>query len=90
MNFLYKTLTYPDNPDAEYQRRKGVWYKRKKNSKGEWYLVTKDKVGIIERYFENRKPLYFYNDKLLITSVALLGLTYFIYLKRGGFGTKKK
>jgi len=90
MNFFYKTLNYQSNPNAEYQRRKGVWYKRKKDSRDEWYIVPKEQSQWLEKHFESRKPIYFYNSKLFLGSAALLVLGYYIYLKRGGFGAKKK
>ena len=86
---FYKKLSYPDNPNAEYQRRKGVWYKRKKGSNEQWYRVQDDQVKWLNSYYEKKGKMYFFNDTFIIGAVIGLGLGYYIYLKRGGFGVKK-
>jgi hypothetical protein len=82
MNFLYKTLTYSGNPDAEYQYRgsKG-WYKRKKGSKGEWYAVQSDKVSILDKELKG-KGFFNYSMTAKVGGALLIGIGAFLIYSR--------
>ena len=89
MSFLYKTLYYKGNPDAEYQFRTSGWYKRKKGSKEKWYPVEADKVDILFRYLKGR-AFFNYSATAKIGTVLLLGVgVYFLNKKYDLFGRLK-
>ena len=75
-------VTYYNNPKnatAEYQKRKGTWYKRKKDSNDPWTKVeTKYNKYLNDTFkvklYSNVRPLYRFG----IPAVALLG-SYLIY-----------
>lgn len=73
MSFLYKTLYFKDNPDAEYQYRgNGNWYKRKKGSKQDWYKVNSDQVKNLETYFKGSSRFYNYSTIAKVGGVLVL------------------
>ena len=82
MSWLYKTLTFSGNPDAEYQYRgsKG-WYKRKKGSKEDWYKVQEDKVSILTNEFKDVKGTYF-STTAKIGGALIIGLGAFLIYSR--------
>jgi hypothetical protein len=53
----------PKNPNAEYQKRGKIWYKRNKGSKDAWVKVESTYNKYLDetfgvRLFNNVKPLY--------------------------------
>lgn len=82
MSFIYKTVYYPANPKAEYQKQGKMWVKRAKGSKGEFYAVEVDNGKILDKEFAQRGSLYFYNDTLKIgLGLAVVGIVYLLYRK---------
>ena len=89
---IYKTLgNFEGNTAAEYQRRNGVWYKRKKGDKTDFYPVNEDGQGILNNYYKDKSPLYFYNMPVLAVGgvVVAIGL-FWVYRKAASYGTTTK
>ena len=81
---LYKTLYLKGNPNAEYQNRNGVWYKRAIGSKEAWYKLDPKGADILRNAYQGKNTLYFYSNTVLIGGVALVGvLGYLAYKKYG-------
>jgi hypothetical protein len=81
---LYKTLYLKANPNAEYQRRGGVWYKRKIASREAWFKVDPKGADILSNAYMGKNPLYFYSNTVLIGGVALIGAIGYLAYKRYG------
>lgn len=89
---IYKTLgNFTQNPSMEYQRRNGVWYKRKKGDKTDFYQVDAGGQNILDNFYKGKSPLYFYNTPVLAVGgvVVAFGL-FWIYKKAANFGTTSK
>jgi hypothetical protein len=79
---LYRTLYFPENPKAEYQRVSGRWYKRAIGSNDVFVPVAEANQKYMESYFSKRYGfLYQYSNQAKIGAVALLSLGVFAYLK---------
>ena len=88
MSFLYKTLYYKDNADAEYQYRgNGNWYKRKKGSKQEWYKVNADQVKYLENNFKGSGRFYNYSTVAKLGGLSALLIVAVVVYK---IGSKKR
>lgn len=73
MSFLYKTLYFKGNSDAEYQYRgNGNWYKRKKGSKEDWYKVNADQTKNLESYFKDSGRFYNYSTIAKVGGILVL------------------
>lgn len=79
---LYKTLYLSANPDFEYQRRNGVWYKRKKGSKNDWGKPNADGVKVLENAYKDKPSMFFYSKTALIGGVAVVGILGYLAYKR--------
>jgi hypothetical protein len=83
MSFLYKTLYYKDNPDAEYQYRGiGKWYKRKKGSDQKWYKVDSDQIKYLQSYFKNNGHFFNYSATAKIGGIVVLVATLYFVNKK--------
>ena len=79
---LYKTFHLPQNPQSEYQRRGGVWYKRANGTNDIFLPVADQNQAFMESYFSKRYGfLYQYSAKAKIGAVALIGIGVYAYLK---------
>ena len=79
---LYRTLYFPENPKAEYQRIGGRWYKRAIGTNDVFVPVAKEYQKYMESYFQKRYGFLFqYSNKAKIGAVALLGLGVYAYFK---------
>ena len=76
---VYKTLYFSGNPNAEYQKRSGKWYKRKKSSTDNWELVDKQHWASLEK--ENKQGILFNitSPVKIIAVVGVVGLSYYFY-----------
>lgn len=79
---LYKTFYLKYNPSAEYQKRGGIWYKRKVGSKEAFYKVDANGQKVLNSSYPSKNPLYFYSNVVLIGGALVVGvLGYFAYKK---------
>jgi hypothetical protein len=79
---IYQTFHLEQNPQAEYQRRQGVWYKRGIGSSDVFVPVAKENQKFMESYFSKRYGfLYQYSNSAKIGAVALVGLGIYAYIK---------
>jgi hypothetical protein len=79
---IYKTLYLKNNPNAEYQRRNGVWYKRKIGSKEMWYKVEQNGQQTLNNVYQGKSPLFFYSNLSLFAGALVLGyIGYWAYKK---------
>jgi hypothetical protein len=79
---LYKTLYLQANPDFEYQKRNGVWYKRKKGSKDTWVNPNADGVKVLNNVYKDKPKLFFYSKTGLIGGVAVVGIVGYLVYRR--------
>lgn len=88
---LYKTLFLKNNPNAEYQRRKGVWYKRPIGSKQMWYKVDSNGQQVLSNVFQGKNALFFYSNTAIVGGALLIGLAgYMFWRKRQGLSLLPK
>lgn len=77
---IYKVFSFPENPDAEYQYKKGNWYKRKRGSKDKFFVVDKDGQKKLNNYFNVKGMLFSYSTGFKVVSgLTLLIIGYTIY-----------
>ena len=82
MSFLYKTLYFKDNPDAEYQYRGiGKWYKRKKGSDQKWYKVDSDQIKYLQNYFKDNGRFFNYSTVAKVGGLLVLLTTAVVVYK---------
>jgi len=89
MSFIYKTVYYPKNPKAEYQKQGKHWVKRAKGSKSAFYDVEADNALLLDKHFANKGALYFYTDAFKVSvGIAIAGIIYFGFIKKFGVSNK--
>ena len=71
---IYKTLYYKGNPSAEYQYRKGVWYKRKRGSNSQWYPLDSNGQKLLQGEYGSRPMVFFYEPTFLLVAAAGLAV----------------
>ena len=77
---IYKIFQFPDNPTYDYQYKNGNWYKRKKGSKDDFYVVDKDGQKKLNEYFNKKGFLFSYSTGVkVISGLSLLIIAYSIY-----------
>jgi hypothetical protein len=91
MNFLYRTLYFKDNPDAEYQYRGiGRWYKRKKDSNQEWYKVDREQQKYLQSYFKDSGRFFNYSTTAKLGALLIVGVVSYYVIKKYGVLSKLK
>jgi hypothetical protein len=79
---LYQTFHLQTNPNSEYQRRGGVWYKRAIGTNEVFVPVADKNQSFMESYFSKRYGfLYQYSMTAKIGAVAILLLGVYSYTK---------
>ena len=77
---MYKTLYLQGNPNFEYQKRKGVWFRRPIGTKDVWSKPDANGVKVLNEVFANKPAIFFYSKNVFIGGVVLLGIVgYYIY-----------
>lgn len=79
---LYKIFYLKDNPQAEYQKRGGIWYKRKIGSREAFYKVDANGQKVLNNVYPQKNPLYFYSNKVLIGGALLVGILGYVAYKK--------
>jgi len=89
---IYKTLRdFTGNPTMEYQRRNGVWYKRKQGDKTDFYQVDAGGQNVLDNYYKGRSSFSYYNTPVLAVGGIIIGVGLFwIYKKAASYGTTGK
>jgi hypothetical protein len=84
---IYQTLYLPANPNAEYNKRGGKWYKRPKASSEPFYLVDAQNQKYVEAYFKDHPMFYQYTTMTKIGGVLAIGILAYVYIKtrKNGF-----
>ena len=83
MELLYKLLRLPSKPDTQYQRRKGIWYKRKDGDKT-WSVGDSNVQKVLSNQYKGKSALFFYSNTVKIGAVVLLVGAATMYFKRKG------
>jgi hypothetical protein len=79
---IYKTLYLKGNPNAEYQKRNSVWYKRAIGSKEAWYKVDQKGSNMLNNAYKSKSFIYFYSNVALFGGVVITSvLGYLAYRK---------
>jgi len=79
---LYQTFHLEQNPQSEYQRRGGIWYKRQVGTNDIFVPVADKNQKWMTSYFSKRYGfLYQYSLPAKIGAVAIVGIGVFAYLK---------
>ena len=82
MEWLYKKLNYSKNPDFEYQRRNGIWFRRKKGTLTAFVKGDENVQKVLNNAYKDKSPLFFYSETAVIGGLILLGsISYYGYLK---------
>ena len=71
---IYQTLYFPANPNAEYNRRGGKWFKRLKGSQEPFLPVAPENQKYVEQYFKDFPMLYQYTTMAKIGGVLAIGV----------------
>ena len=79
---LYKTLYLNANPNAEYQRRKGTWFKRAIGSKEMWRKVDRNGQNVLNNVYAGKNALFFYSNTALLLGASAIGLVAFMYYRK--------
>lgn len=79
---LYKTLYLANNPNAEYQRRGAVWFKRPIGSKQMWIKVDANGQQVLNNVYQGKNALFFYSNTALIGGALLIGLAGYMYWRK--------
>jgi hypothetical protein len=82
---IYKTFSFPENPNAEYQFRSGNWYKRSKGSKDKFFVVDKNGQKKLNDYFTKKGLLFSYSTSLKVIvglTLALVGFKFYQSFKK--------
>lgn len=88
---LYKTLYLNNNPNAEYQRRNGLWFKRAIGSKEMWRKVDGSGQQVLNNAYQGKNALFFYSNTALLGGALAIGLVgLMIYRKRKGLSLLPK
>jgi hypothetical protein len=82
INMLYKTLYLANNPNAEYQRRNGVWFKRPIGTKQIWVKVNTEGQRILSNVYKDKNALFYYSNTALILGVSAIGLLGYMYYRK--------
>lgn len=91
MSFLYQTLYFKDNPDAEYQYRGlGKWYKRKKGSNQKWYKVDASQIDNLKRAFAGNGRFFNYSTAAKVGGIVVLAATLYFVNKKYDLISKLK
>ena len=73
---IYQTFHLQQNPQAEYQRRGGIWYKRRIGTNDPFEPVADKNQQYMESYFSKRYGFLFqYSNQAKIGAVVLLGVS---------------
>jgi len=79
---MYKTLYVKYNPNYEYQRQNGVWFKRLIGTKEMWIKVDAKGQDILNKGFKDKNIIFFYSDYFLVGSALVISvLSYLAYTK---------
>lgn len=79
---IYKTLYYKGNPNAEYQYRKGVWYKRRRGSNNPWIPLDSSGQKLLQDEYGKRPMIFFYDTTTILLGGAILAYAgYYFYTK---------
>ena len=77
---IYKTFAFPENPGFDYQFKNGNWYKRKKGSKGDFYVLDKEGQKKLNEYYNKKGILFNYSTSVkVLSALTLLVVGYTIY-----------
>jgi hypothetical protein len=79
---LYKTLYLKANPNAEYQRRNGVWWKRKIGTKEMWYKVDTKGQQVLNNVYQGKSPLFYYSNTALLGGVICVAFIGYAVLRK--------
>jgi len=80
---MYKTLYLEGNPDFEYQKRNGVWFRRKIGTKDAWTRPNANGDKVLSDVYANKSPLFFYSKTVFIGGAVLLGIVgYLVYMRK--------
>ena len=82
---IYKTFQYPENPEYNYKFKNGNWYKRKKGSKSDYYVVDADGQKKLNAYFTDKGMFFNYSlglKALVGVSALVIGYSIFINFNR--------
>lgn len=84
---IYQTLYLPANPNAEYNRRGGRWYKRLKASDLPFEPVEAKNQKYVEAYFKDYPMFYQYTTMTKIGGVLAIGILAYaiIKIRKNGF-----
>jgi hypothetical protein len=84
---IYQTLYLPANPNAEYNRRGGRWYKRLKGSQEPFAPVEANNQKYVEAYFKDYPMFYPYTTMTKIGGVLAIGILAYaiIKIRKNGF-----
>ena len=81
---MYKTLYLQANPNFEYQRRGGVWFRRPIGTKTAWTKPDANGNKVLTEVYGNKPALFFYSTNVFIGGAIVLGVVgYLVFKKRG-------
>jgi hypothetical protein len=79
---IYKTLYLPSNPNFEYQKRMGKWYRRPIKSSKKWTSPNADGIQALENAYSGEPALFFYTKGFLGFSVVAISLLGYLGYKK--------
>ena len=79
---IYKTLLLSINPNFEYQKRMGKWYRRPIKSSKKWTEPNADGIQALENAYGSQPALFFYSKGFLGFSLVAIGLLGYLGYKK--------
>jgi hypothetical protein len=79
---MWKILYIKGNPNFEYQRRNGIWYKRPIGTKTAWTKPDANGTKVLTSAFADKNALYYYSTNVFIGSAVVLGIVSFWFFKK--------
>lgn len=80
---MYKTLYLEANPNFEYQKRGGVWFRRPIGTKTAWTKPDANGNRVLSSVYANKPAIFFYSTNLVIGGgVVVLGIVAYLIYRR--------